>query len=237
MTAADLFEKYLARIFVPGLLVILLYLFLRGRQKQIKKAAAAGCIFLILAMTCVGCAGIEPEKRMYPLALGIDVSGDDFVISYGMPDLPEATGQGKEEENTDHSVLTLKGNDFEAIQKLYDRSQNRYLDIGHLEVIIMGNELMESGRWEDFLNYLKMEPLAGENIYLFRTEDPEAVLKWDSGGASIGDYLTGLLENRVPAQQKEVTLRQVYHQWYQDRTLLSLPQITLVDGELEVFLE
>ena len=64
------------------------------------------------------------------------------------------------------------------------------------------------------------------------------MLKWDSGGASIGDYLTGLLENRVPAQQKEgVTLRQVYHQWYQDRTLLSLPQITLVDGELEVFLE
>lgn len=58
------------------------------------------------------------------------------------------------------------------------------------------------------MNYLKMEPLAGENIYLFRTEDPEAVLKWDSGGASIGDYLTGLLENRVPAQQKEgVTLQ------------------------------
>ena len=238
MTVADLFEKYLARIFVPGLLIILLYLFLRGRQKQIKKAAAAGCVFLVLALTCAGCAGIEPEKRMYPLALGIDASGDEFIVSYGMPDLPEATGQGKQEENTDHSVLTLKGNDFAAIQKLYDRSQNRYLDIGHLEVIIMGNELMESGRWEMFLNYLKMEPLAGENIYLFRTEDPEAVLKWDSGGASIGDYLTGLLENRVPAQQKEgVTLRQVYHQWYQDGTLLSLPQITLVDGELEVFLE
>lgn len=57
MTVADLFEKYLARIFVPGLLVILLYLFLRGRQKQIKKAAAAGCIFLILAMTCVRLRG------------------------------------------------------------------------------------------------------------------------------------------------------------------------------------
>ena len=238
VTVADLFEIYLAKIFVPGLFLILIYLFLRSRQKQIKKVATVGCIFLALVLTCSGCAGIEPEKRMYPLALGIDVSGDDVVISYGMPDLPDATGQGKEEENTDHSVLTLKGNDFEAIQKLYDRSQNRYLDIGHLEVIIMGNELMESGRWEDFLNYLKMEPLAGENIYLFRTEDPEVVLKWDSGGASIGDYLTGLLENRVPAQQKEgVTLRQVYHQWYQDRTLLALPQITLVDGELEVFLE
>ena len=238
VTVADLFEIYLAKIFVPGLFLILIYLFLRSRQKQIKKVATVGCIFLALVLTCSGCAGIEPEKRMYPLALGIDVSGDDFVISYGMPDLPEATGQGKEEENTDRSVLTLRGRDFDEIQQLYDRSQNRYLDIGHLEVIIMGNELMESGRWEAFLNYLKMEPLAGENIYLFRTEDPEAVLKWDSGGASIGDYLTGLLENRVPAQQKEgVTLRQVYHQWYQDRTLLALPQITLVDGELEVFLE
>ena len=238
VTVADLFEIYLAKIFVPGLLLILIYLFLRSRQKQIKKVATFGCIFLALVLICSGCAGIEPEKRMYPLALGIDVSGNDFVISYGMPDLPEATGQGKEEENTDRSVLTLRGRDFDEIQQLYDRSQNRYLDIGHLEVIIMGNEMLESGRWEMFLNYLKAEPLAGEDIYLFRTGDPEAVLKWDSGGASIGDYLTGLLENRVPAQQKEgVTLRQVYHQWYQGGTLLSLPKITLVDGELEVFLE
>lgn len=235
---ADLFEDYLERIFVPGLLIILLYLFLRGRQKQIKKAAAAGCVFLMLTLTCAGCAGIEPEKRMYPLALGINVSESNFVVSYGMPDLPEATGQGKEEEDIDHSVLTIKGRDFEEIQKLYDRSQNRYLDIGHLQVILVGNEILESGRWETFLEYLKTEPLAGENIYLFRTADPEAVLKWDSGGASIGDYLTGLLENRIPAQQKEgVTLRQVYHQWYQDGTMPALPKIVLTDAELEVFLE
>ena len=238
MTVADLFEKYLAGIFVPGLFLILFYLFLRGRQKQIKKAATVGCILLLLVMTCVGCAGIEPEKRMYPLALGIDVSGEGFTVSYGMPDLPDATGQGKAEEDTDRSVLTLRGSDFDEIQRLYDRSQNRYLDIGHLEVILMGNEMIESGRWETFLEYLKTEPLAGENIYLFRTEDPEAILKWDSGGTSIGDYLTGLLENRVPAQQKEgVTLRQVYHRWYQNGTLPSLPEIMLTDGELEVFLE
>ena len=102
---------------------------------------------------------------MYPLALGIDVSGDDFVISYGMPDLPEATGQGKEEENTDRSVLTLRGRDFDEIQQLYDRSQNRYLDIGHLEVIIMGNEMLESGRWEDVFE-LSESGAAGRRRYL-----------------------------------------------------------------------
>ena len=210
--------------------------------------AAVFLLILYLVFTRVLFLGRVTGMEMYPslkdgdLALGYRLereyrTGDVIVYEAGGA-LHFGRVAVKEEENTDHSVLTLKGNDFEAIQKLYDRSQNRYLDIGHLEVIIMGNELMESGRWEDFLNYLKMEPLAGENIYLFRTEDPEVVLKWDSGGASIGDYLTGLLENRVPAQQKEgVTLRQVYHQWYQDRTLLALPQITLVDGELEVFLE
>ena len=238
ITVADLFEKYLARVFVPGLLLILFYLFLRGRQKQIKKAATVGCILLMFITTCSGCAGIEPEKRMYPLALGINVFENDFVVSYGMPDLPATTGQGKEEDGSERSVLTLKGSDFEEIYRLYDRSQDRYLDIGHLEVILMGDEILESGRWETFLEYLKTEPLAGENIYLFRTKDPEAVLKWDSGGASIGDYLTGLLENRVPAQQKNgVTLRQVYHQWYQDGTLPALPEIRLADGEMEVFLE
>ena len=228
---------YLAKIFVPGLFLILIYLFLRSRQKQIKKVATLGCIFLALVLICSGCAGIEPEKRMIRLRLALMFQE---MISSFHTECRIAGGDrtGKEEENTDRSVLTLRGRDFDEIQQLYDRSQNRYLDIGHLEVIIMGNEMLESGRWEMFLNYLKAEPLAGEDIYLFRTGDPEAVLKWDSGGASIGDYLTGLLENRVPAQQKEgVTLRQVYHQWYQGGTLLSLPKITLVDGELEVFLE
>ena len=45
VTVADLFEIYLAKIFVPGLLLILIYLFLRSRQKQIKKVATLGCIF------------------------------------------------------------------------------------------------------------------------------------------------------------------------------------------------
>ena len=75
----------------------------------------------------------------------------------------------------------------------------------------------------------------GENVYLFRTEDPQAVLELDTGGSSMGAYLTGLLENRLPGQQKEgVTLRQVYHRWYQDGTLMDLPEIILKDGGIEV---
>ena len=237
MTAADLFEKYLARIFVPGLLVILLYLFLRGRQKQIKKAAAAGCIFLIFAMTCVGCAGIEPEKRMYPLALGIDVSGDDFVISYGMPDLPDATGQGKEEEDG-NQTLQVRGKSFEEIKSRYERSQEKYLDIGHLQILILSQDLTETDMWKDFFEYLREEPLAGENIYVFQTQEPEKLLGWKEGGTSVGEYITGLMENRMDREQKNgVTLRQVYYQWYQNGTLKKLPKITLSEDQIQVWLE
>ena len=82
--------------------------------------------------------------------------------------------------------------------------------MSHLQVIIMGDRLLEGDGWKIFMEYLKEEPFVGENVYIFRTEDPEAVLTRESGGTSAGEYLTGLLENRLPSQQKNgVTLRPV----------------------------
>lgn len=88
------------------------------------------------------------------------------------------------------------------------------------------------------MEYLKEEPFVGENVYIFRTEDPEAVLSRESGGTSAGEYLTGLLENRLPSQQKDgVTLRQAYHQWYESGALVEIPRIIMENGELQVYLE
>ena len=134
-------------------------------------------------------------------------------------------------------MRSITGKDFQEIGEIYDRSQEKYLDISHIQVILLGNTLAESGQWQEFFSYLKEEPFMGENVYLFRTEDPEAVLAWDSGGTSAGAYLTGLLENRLPEQQKEgVTLRQAYHQWYQDGSLVQLPRIILEEKGIQVYL-
>ena len=76
----------------------------------------------------------------------------------------------------------------------------------------------------------------GENVYLFSTEDPETVLALDGEGSSMGEFLTGLLENRLPGQQKEgVTLRQVYHLWYQEGALMHLPVIKAENDSIQVF--
>lgn len=231
----DYYGFYLAFIFVPGLLLLQIYMAFRGNLKRRRRTAAALLLVSLLGLT--GCAAIEPEKRMYPLALGVDVSEQGFSMTYGMPDLPQATGQEKPEENGSIPVLSITGKDFQEIGEIYDRSQEKYLDISHIQVILLGNSLMESGKWRELFSYLKEDPFMGENVYLFRTEDPEAVLSWDSKGSSVGAYLTGLLENRLPGQQKSgVTLRQAYHQWYQNGTLVSLPLIVLEEEGIQVYL-
>lgn len=246
----EYFGVYLGYVFVPGLLLIHGMLFLWGKEKRKKKAAAAAVVMLACSVTLSGCSGVEPEKRMYPLALGIDAAGGanavndtegtnaGFKLVYGMPDLPQATGQDKPEESGSASVLAIQGSDFSEIEERYNRSQEKYLDMGHLQVLILGNDLIRSGKWRKALEYLEQEKFVGENLYVFWAEDPEEVLAWKGrGGSSVGEYLIGILENRTSGQQKRgVTLREVYHGWYQADVLIWLPEIRVSEKEMEVFL-
>lgn len=228
------YRNYLETIFVPGLLFIQVLLLFCGRKRKTRKTTIVALMVFILALN--GCAGIEPEKRMYPLALGAEWSEDGWTLIYGMPELPGAEGQEKEESQ--NSVLSIKGNDFDEIEKIYNRSQEKYLDMGHLQVLILKNQLVQSEYWKELLAYLEKEPLIGENVYVFRSEYPEQIMKWNKNGSSTGEYLLGILENRIPEQEKNgVTLRQVYQQHYENNTLPDIPEIILQDEEIQVCLE
>ena len=228
------YRNYLETIFVPGLLFIQVLLLFCGRKRKTRKTTIVALMAFILALN--GCAGIEPEKRMYPLALGAEWSEDGWTLIYGMPELPSAEGQEKEESQ--NSVLSIKGNDFDEIEKIYNRSQEKYLDMGHLQVLILKNQLVQSEHWKELLAYLEKEPLIGENVYVFRSEYPEQIMKWNKNGSSTGEYLLGILENRIPDQEENgVTLRQVYQQHYENNTLPDIPEIILQDEEIQVCLE
>lgn len=237
MGIEDYYGTYLGYIFLPGLLLLQVMLMFRGKGRRKKKTAAAAVLSVMMFLS--GCAGGEPEKRMYPLALGADTSEEGFVITYGMPDLPQATGQEKPEESGNVSALTIRGMDFGEIEAQYNRSQEKYLDMGHLQVLVLGNRILGDGKWITLLEYLEQEPFVGENVYVFRTENPKEVLEWKNGkGTSIGEYLTGLLENRMSGQQKQgVTLREVYHQRYQSGMMPELPEIRINGTEIEVYLK
>ena len=180
-------------------------------------------------------AAVEPEKRMYPLALGAGVSEEGFVLKYAMPDMNVTTGQEKPEEDP-VSVLTLAGENFHEIEKVYNRSQEKFLDLGHLQVVILDESMMTEENRKIFLEYLKQEKHVGEDVYMFRTGMLGEVFRWKGAEeSSVGEYLQGIQENRTTGQQKKgVTLREVYHQFYQDGTLPWIPSVWVNGDLLEV---
>lgn len=139
---------------------------------------------------------------MYPLALGAGVSEEGFVLKYAMPDMNVTTGQEKPEEDP-VSVLTLAGRNFQEIEEVYNRSQEKFLDLGHLQVVILDESMLTEENRKAFLEYLKQEEHVGEDVYMFRTGMLGEVFHWKGAEeSSVGEYLQGIQENRTTGQQK-----------------------------------
>ena len=230
----DYYGSYLGYVFVPGLLVIQLLLGMGNRGHRRKKVAAAA-LFLAVCLTGTGCAAVEPEKRIYPLALGAGALEQGFMLKYAMPDMNVTTGQEKPDEDP-VSVLTIAGADFNEIEKIYNRSQEKYPDLGHLQVVILDENMLTEENRAAFIHYLKQEEHVGEDVYVFRTQMLSDVFRWQGAQqSSVGEYLQGIQENRTSGQQKKgVTLREVYHQFYKDGTLPWLPSVWVNSDLLEV---
>ena len=189
----------------------------------------------VIVQLC-GCSGIEPEKRRYPLAMGVDWSEGEFQVFYAMPDLPSSTGQQKQEEGGDTSVLSFADPSLCEIQRLYDKSQDKYLDVGHLEVLVLGPGLLEGRRWESFLEFMKSDPLVGEDMYVFEGENVDNLMNLNQSlGTSLGQYLTGIYENRLEGRERKgVTLKEVYYFWYEENRLPELPTLMEENGKIQV---
>ena len=236
----DYFGWSLGYIFVPGILICQFWLFLRGKgryKNQRKKAAGITAGILSFCLLLGGCgAAVEPEKRMYPMALGVDASPEGICFTYGMPDLSRSTGQGKEEEDGGARVLQISGADFAQIERIYDQSQEKLLDMGHLQVLVIGRELVEDGRWRMVLDYLKQEPFTGEDLYVFEAENAGEILEWHGeDNSSAGEYITGLIRNRISRENiTAVTLRELFYEKYKEDKILRLPIAKIRNGSLEV---
>ena len=157
------------------------------------------------------------------------------MLKYAMPDMNVTTGQEKPDEDP-VSVLTIAGEDFNEIEKIYNRSQEKYPDLGHLQVVILDENMLTEENWVAFIHYLKQEEHVGEDVYVFRTQMLSDVFRWQGAQqSSVGEYLQGIQENRTSGQQKKgVTLREVYHQFYKDGTLPWLPSVWVNSDLLEV---
>ena len=76
-------------------------------QNRRKNIAVQRYFLRILAGMCLagivlflgGCQIVEPEKRAYPLVIGLDKRSEEYQVSLGMASLAVSTGQEKEGSN------------------------------------------------------------------------------------------------------------------------------------------
>lgn len=136
-------------------------------------------MLLVVCLAGTGCAAVEPEKRLYPLALGAGALEKGFVLKYAMPDMDVTTGQEKPDEDP-VSVLTIAGADFSEIEKIYNRSQEKYPDLGHLQVVLLDENMLTEENRAAFIRYLKQEEHIGEDVYVFRTQMLSEVFRWQA---------------------------------------------------------
>lgn len=203
-----------------------------------KRRGLLGMVFL-LSLTLTGCQIVEPEKRAYPLVVGLDWQEGQYQVYLGMAQLASSTGQGKEggeeQQGTGSGALLLAGDSQEEIQKLYDSTRELYLDPGHIQSVIFGKNLLEDQeRLSEVLGKMETNTSMGNSAYVFAADDVGAVLG-ENGTAveSLGQFLSGIYENRTQ-YEKPVILAGIYREMHNQGTIPRLPQVRVQEDQIYV---
>lgn len=217
-------------------------------QNRRKNIAVQRYLLRILAGMCLtgmvlvlgGCQIVEPEKRAYPLVIGLDKRSEEYQVSLGMAQLAVSTGQekeGEEEQNNDsQQMIFLTGSSQEGIMDEYNRTRELYLDPGHVQVIIFGKKLLKDYEgMEKILAGMEKENSLGNSAFVFQANDPEQIVEMNGTEIeSLGQYLTGIYENR-PEKQQPVLLSDVYLMYHRKESLETIPElIPKPEGILEI---
>lgn len=196
-----------------------------------KRKLLFGMAVLGLALL-TSCQVVEPEKRAYPQVIGIDWQEEEenYIVWLHMASLTEDTGQSKQSGETQPGKeLYFTGSDAQEIRAAYEATREQYLDIGHVKAVVFGASLQENGEtFKKVLNGMEAESSLGNSPCIFTTESlgelAETVEKQE---LSLGDFLTGLYENRTDVSaQSPVKLADLYRAFHKN---MVLPEIQAIE--------
>lgn len=228
----ELFWKITGWFYGPLFLLLLIYAGFAGKKKSVFVKGAA----ILLCMLPLSGCGVSLENRAFPLSMSADYKDGSFELIYGIPGLGEITGQGKNQEEQPQAI-SYQGATPKEAEEAFNRNQKNYLDMGHMKIILLGKDLLENeDALFEFLNYLEEKPSVAGNIYVFSCEDVKALMSFDTqGGESVGDYLTGILENNLEGKPKNaVTLQDLYNRWHRKEQLPQLLETELVNKRPQI---
>lgn len=191
----------------------------------------------LLSFINMGCQRVEPEVRAYPLALGIDYTGESYRIYYAMPDMAAYTGEGKAAK-THELTWVYEGSNFKEIEKQVRSSREQLLDLGHVQVILFSEGLLSSGQpYETVLQYLTDEAVLGSGAYVFSCSSLDEIMRQNGEMTdSLGEYLVDLVdkEEGVAQREKPKTLQQLYNAWYNGEAVPKLLRVVLEQNYIKV---
>lgn len=194
-------------------------------------------IALIIQLLLSACSGTGPEKREYPLVMAWDYDGENYEVIYGTADLSRITAQDKESDGeSSASGLAFTGRTMEELRAAYDRSQQYYLDLGHVQAIIFSRRLTgERDAFRQLLESLEDDTVLGKNAYVFAAEEPGQLMEISAGQPdTLGEYLTGLYENKGNLRGEAVLLEDVCYDWNNYGTIRALPRLQVKGDQVTV---
>lgn len=197
-----------------------------------KRKLLFGMAVLGLALL-TSCQVVEPEKRAYPQVIGIDWQEEEenYIVWLHMASLTEDTGQSKQSGETQPGKeLYFTGSDAQEIRAAYEATREQYLDIGHVKAVVFGASLQENGEtFKKVLNGMEAESSLGNSPCIFTTESlGELAETVEEQELSLGDFLTGLYENRTDVSaQSPVKLADLYRAFHKNMVLPEIPAIKI----------
>ena len=174
--------------------------------------------------------GVPLEDRAFPLSVAVDYTEGKYEVYYGMPDLSAETGQDKEGENSGQkeTVVCYRGRSMEETEELFLRSQEDYLDLGHVKAFLLGENLLKNkNAYEALLAYLEEKPSVVGNIYVFFCRSPREIMELEGTELdSLGTFLVRIVESRPYSRQEEQTdLQSLYNAWHNQENRPSMLQV------------
>lgn len=235
------FEKYMMYIGMPQSILLPVFIIFLSKLKSIKKHKnTLKAVLLITTFASVvsltGCSDMtEIEDRNFVQSMGIDLSGEELIVYYELPDLKALTGQSS--GDSEKLIVKLKGTDFWQIEDQYQLQSNKCLDFSQIKAFVIGKNLAEdSDKLEEFQMYVENRYEIGRNtlIFLSETDANEIISLSGELAGGIGDYLNRSYRiNLLNTGKEEVTVGNMIQGKNNKNTIIRIPVIKASEKTLE----
>lgn len=215
---------------------------LEGEKKLLVKKVNGGIVImkklilwgaaLFLGASLILTHRLEPELRVYPLAMGFDIGDEGYQVWYDLPELSVYTGEGKPME-TGERIWYFQGQDQEEIADQITRGKKQTPDMGHVQTVLLSKNLMQDQqKYKKVLTSFVQEPMLGSSAYVFVVEQMEEIMTIGAQTTdSLGAYLVDLMDK---SEEKPVILQDLYNACYNQGEEVLLPEIYVEQNEIMV---